>query len=120
MCSVLAPPGHGKSAYLKALSRRLPRSTVTGTVSFSGVSDRDAGASGVHLGSLVQYVSQLDEHSPHLTVLETLSFVYDNATVDPAAYGWAGGNHAGGIGDMMKLLHLEGCKNTIIGNDLLR
>jgi ABC-type multidrug transport system ATPase subunit len=117
---VLSPPGHGKSAYLKAVSKQLPHRGLSGSVSYSGSADgKDAGA---HLGQLVQYVSQTDEHLPHLTVRETLAFVHANATVDPALHGYPhlAGQHAQQLEDVMGLLHLYGCANTIIGNDLLR
>ena len=65
---LLAPPGHGKSSFLKMVARRLPRVGVTGTVSYSGLAPGDAAAAGVHLGQLVQYVPQVDEHIPYLTV----------------------------------------------------
>lgn len=59
---------------------------MTGDISYSGVTAATAPAAGVHLGQLAQYVSQVDDHLPHLTVDETLRFVYDNATLDPSGY----------------------------------
>lgn len=59
---LLSPPGHGKSALLKALTQLLPSKELGGTVTYSGLTPAAARAAHVHLGSLCQYVSQLDEH----------------------------------------------------------
>ena len=79
---------------------------------------------------IAQYVSQLDEHIPFLTVRETLEFMHANACVDAAAVdpaAAAAGLSAGGatghrdaVNEIMSLMHLDGCANTMIGNDLLR
>jgi ABC-type multidrug transport system ATPase subunit len=137
---VLSPPGHSKSAFLKAITMQLPgqkkshtlhktsgpptllpnKPGVCGNISYSGATVSDP--RGCHLGQLVQYVSQLDEHLPHLTVRETLSFVYQNAVVDPATCGHPelAADHARGVDNIIEFLHLENCQNTIIGNDLMR
>jgi ABC-type branched-subunit amino acid transport system ATPase component len=121
---VIAPPGHGKSAFLKALCRGLPagRRGLQGTVTYSGVSARDARAVGVNLGSLVQYVSQLDDHIPFLTVRETLAFIHANAAVDAAAHGYPhlAGEHASAVDEVIALLKLQNAQSTVVGNDLLR
>lgn len=128
----------GKSTLLKALTTRLakPRD-LRGDVRYSGLSVPEVAAAGIHLGQLVQYVNQLDEHFPFLTVRETLSFVAENslAGADAAAV-------QARVQDVLDLLHLNGtrrvrgfclcastlaqcgapagCANTMIGNDLLR
>jgi energy-coupling factor transporter ATP-binding protein EcfA2 len=58
---VLAPPGHGKSALMKALTQLLPKGELRGSVTYSGLSAADAKKAGIHLGSLAQYVQQVDE-----------------------------------------------------------
>lgn len=123
---VLAPPGHGKSAFLKALTQRLPKGALSGgEVSYSGVTPSNAAASGIHLGQLAQYVSQLDEHLPYLTVKETYSFVHGNACVDEGEYN-VPSELTGGVSfekrveDITHFLKMENCANTIVGNDLLR
>ena len=76
---VLGAPGSGKSSYLKAITNRLAnKQQLRGTVHYSGLTSHDADKNGIKLGQLVQYVSQLDEHSPFLTVRETLAFVARN------------------------------------------
>ena len=121
---VIAPPGHGKSAFLKALCRALPtgKRGLQGTVTYSGVSARDAPGAGVNLGSLVQYVSQLDDHIPYLTVRETLAFIHANACVDAAAHGYPhlAGEHASAVDEVIGLLKLQNAQSTVVGNDLLR
>jgi len=91
-----------RSAFLKALSKQLPPSNTKGTITYSGAAD--GASAGVHLGQLVQYVSQLDEHLAHLTVRETLEFVHDNATVDPALHGYPqlAGQHARDVEDTIR------------------
>ena len=118
---LLAPPGHGKSSLMKALTQQLHGADLKGAITYSGAPS--SGMPGVHLGSLCQYVQQVDEHLPQLTVRETLEFIHQNCSVDPEAYGLAPtcpGGHAGRVQDIMDLLHLEACKNTVIGNDLVR
>jgi ABC-type multidrug transport system ATPase subunit len=118
---LLAPPGHGKSSLMKALTQQLHGADVKGTIHYSGLAAKDA--KGIHLGSLCQYVGQVDEHLPQLTVRETLEFVHENCSVDPAAFGAAPtspGGHAGRVQDVIDLLHLGACQHTVIGNDLVR
>ena len=55
---LIAPPGHGKSSYLKMLTQLLPVKAVKGAITYSGVKPVDAPAAGVHLGQMAQYVSQ--------------------------------------------------------------
>ena len=61
MTLMLAPPGHGKSALMKALTGILPAKELKGTVSYSGIVSAEAAGAGVHVGSLAQYVQQIDE-----------------------------------------------------------
>ena len=122
---LLAPPGHGKSSLMKALTGQLHGAELKGTITYSGLSAAAARAQSppVHLGSLAQYVGQVDEHLAQLTVRETLQFIHDNCSIDPAAYGAAAtspGGHAGRVQDVMDLLHLGACQNTVIGSDLVR
>ena len=122
MTLVLSPPGHGKSCFLKALARKLPVKAVTGSVTYSGLSYDDALSKDIHIGHLVQYVNQLDEHIPQLTVQETLEFVHKNANVDPGLYGFPelSDAHKNRVSDVLSLLHLHNCANTVVGNDILR
>lgn len=121
---LLAPPGHGKSALLKTLAGVLPAKELTGNVTYSGISAATAHAGNVpvHIGSLCQYVNQVDEHLAQLTVRETFDFVRDSCAVDPSEHGFPhlAAQHKGAVDDIIDLLHLNNCKNTVIGNDLLR
>ena len=119
---LLAPPGHGKSAFLKALTQMLPAGELKGSITYSGVSAAEAPAKGVYLGSLCQYVNQVDEHLPQLTVRETFEFIRDNAAVDPSKHGFPhlAAAHAEAVDDIVTLLSLKNCEKTIIGNDLVR
>ncbi len=123
---LLAPPGHGKSSLMKALTQQLFGADLKGSITYSGVAPADLlarGAAPIHLGSLCQYVGQVDEHLPQLTVRETLEFVHQNCSLDPASFGAAPtspGGHAGRVQDVMDLLHLGACQHTVIGNDLVR
>lgn len=116
---VLAPAGHGKSAWLKAVSKQLPASGLSGRVTYSGSEDgKEAGA---NMGQIAQYTSQLDEHNPFLTVRQTLNFVHANGMVDPSPfYPHLAGEHAKEVQSIIDLLKLNGCSETIVGNELLR
>lgn len=101
---ILGHPGCGKSTFLKALTTRLSNQRdLRGEVRYSGLSVPEVQEAGVHLGQLVQYVNQLDEHFPFLTVRETLTFVAENslAGADSAAA-------AARVQEVLDLLHLNG------------
>jgi ABC-type multidrug transport system ATPase subunit len=65
---------------------------------------------------------QLDQHLPFLTVRETLEFIHNNALVDPAECGHLelAEQHRNRVDDVLTLLHLHNCADTVVGNDLLR
>ena len=71
---------------------------------------------------LAQYVEQTDTHLPFLTVRETAAFVHDNACVAPDADADEAAKklHAEKVDAVTNLLALEGCIDTIIGDDLVR
>jgi hypothetical protein len=76
---VLAPPGHSKSAFLKALTQQLARargSYSSGSITYSGMSPEEAVAKGIHVKRLVSLVPQREDEAmfPDLTVRETLTF----------------------------------------------
>jgi ABC-type multidrug transport system ATPase subunit len=118
MTLLLGHPGAGKSTFLKALCGRLSgaaQQQLQGSVQYSGLAPPALAAAGLCLGQLVQYVSQLDEHFPFLTVRESLAFVARNAIAgaDEAAV-------SARVEEISELLHLKGCADTIIGDDLAR
>ena len=118
----------GKSSLLKALSGRVatPKG-LTGSVRYSGLTPAMAKASGVDVGQIVQYVSQIDEHVPNMTVREvrgggsalvrrvctslpgclrqTLDFVARNCFPDPSGNGEVAKQR---VQDIVELLHLGG------------
>lgn len=122
MTILISPPGHGKSAFLKALANRLPAGSVKGDIKYGGFTHSECIAKNIHVGHLVQYVDQLDQHLPFLTVRETLDFVHQNANVDPANFGSSeqAENHKKRVDEILSLLHLKNCENTLVGNDILR
>jgi ABC-type multidrug transport system ATPase subunit len=123
MTLVLAPPGHGKSAYLKALAQLLPQTpALRGDIKYSGYTRSEALEQGIHLNNLVQYVEQLDQHLPFLSVRETFNFLHENALVNPADHGHPEleAAHLDRVNDTIRFLHLENCADTMVGDALLR
>jgi ABC-type multidrug transport system ATPase subunit/ABC-type multidrug transport system permease subunit len=119
---MLAPPGHGKTTFLKALAGRLPADALEGSVSYSGVDQRDLLKRGVYLKLLANYVDQLDVHLPFLTVRETAEFACINSTVDPSVMEneMLTREAANRVERVIQLLNLSGCANTLVGNNLVR
>jgi ABC-type multidrug transport system ATPase subunit len=70
----------------------------------------------------VSYVSQLDEHIPFLKVRETLQFACDNANAEPALLGSSelAASQANRVDQTIRMLGLENCADTVVGNELLR
>ena len=123
MTLILAPPGHGKSGFLKALARLLPANLVSGNITFSGKSADQCLAEGIHLGHLVQYIDQLDQHLPFLTVRETFDFVNQNANIDPAPLTSNAellASHRNRLDTIVDMLNLRGCIDTIVGDNVVR
>lgn len=125
----MVPSCSGKSSLLKALSGRVatPKG-LTGSVRYGGLTPAMAKASGVDVGQIVQYVSQIDEHVPSMTVREvrgggiaylelgvntsphfafrqTLDFVARNCFPDPSGNGEVAKQR---VQDIVELLHLGG------------
>lgn len=88
ICMPLIANCSGKSSLLKALTSRLANQrAMTGAVHYCGLTVAEAQARGIAVNQLVEYVSQLDEHSALLTVRE----------VSPRRQSWIGiaGSSAG-------------------------
>ena len=115
---LLAPPGHGKSTLLKSIAG-VNTLKCEGAIKYSGLTREELEAKGTSLQRLCEYVTQIDEHLPYLTVEETVKFSHDNACVVPTD---AEGKrvHDEKVDKVIELLSLESCRNTIIGNDLIR
>ena len=77
---ILGAPGSGKSSLLKAITGRLAnQKDLTGSVSYCGWTREEVKKHGFELGQLVQYVSQIDEHSSLMTVREVSSISWARA-----------------------------------------
>jgi len=143
MTLLLGPPGAGKTTLLLALAGKLDKSLrVTGNLTYNGhtfdefVPQRTS-----------SYISQTDNHIGELTVRETLDFAarcqgvgykYDmltelarrekqhNIHPDPdidaymKASAVEGKKHSLSTDYIMKILGLEICADTVVGNEMLR
>lgn len=111
---LLAPPGHGKSSLLKSIAG-VGKTAMSGQITYSGLTADELKARGICVNRLCEYVTQVDEHLPFLTVQETVKFSHENACVvnDRALYDDK-------VNRVIQLLNLDGCKDTIIGNNLIR
>jgi ABC-type multidrug transport system ATPase subunit len=127
---LVSPPGHCKTSFLRALSGLLPGpagGSLEGTVRYNGVNILDpkaVKASGVNLRLLASYTEQLDNHLPFLTVRETLTFAWSNSAVQPSASLLGNAELASlaerKVDDVIALLKLGGCQDTLIGNEFIR
>ena len=115
---LLAPPGHGKSTLLKSIAG-VGGVDIDGKITYSGLTTSELKAKGTSVNRLCEYVTQVDEHLPFLTVHETIQFAHENACVltDDAA---SRALYDEKVNNIIELLNLDGCKDTIIGNDLIR
>ena len=81
MTIIMAPPGHGKSVLLKALSARsLGDPNLSGEIRWGGVNREEANRRGLQLRRLCAYAEQVDNVYPTLTTLETIDFAVNSAT----------------------------------------
>ncbi|KAL3141609.1 hypothetical protein ABBQ32_004850 [Trebouxia sp. C0010 RCD-2024] len=142
---LLGPPGAGKSTLLNALSGRLHKSRnadVTGSITYNG-----RGFDEFRSAHTAAYVDQHDLHQPELTVRETLDFAArcqgvgskadelhqllrreqeEGITPDPELDAFmraevCTGKRESIITDLViKMLGLDVCSETLIGNDMMR
>lgn len=114
---LLAPPGHGKSAMMKALAGRISSSKLAGKVWYGGRSPSE-----INVARLVNYVDQTDIHLPLLSVEESLDF---------AQKAWNGSRRDGfdevmyaadakKLETVLRLLGLHHVKDTPVGNAMIR
>lgn len=135
MTLVLAPPGHGKTLLLKALSGRLSHDKcMAGEVRYNNATAAENLARGVHVSRLCAYVGQQDLLFPVLTVTETLQFAARSSLPDArllkqdASFSAEQQSLVDEVVTLdsqraellIQLLGLSECANTIVGNELLR
>jgi ABC-type multidrug transport system ATPase subunit/ABC-type multidrug transport system permease subunit len=89
-------------------------------VTYGGLTKRDLENRGVSVDRLCAYVEQVDTHLPFLTVRETAAFSHDNSCPSPPDTTEGRALHADKLEAVTSLLALEGCIDTIIGDDLVR
>ncbi|KAG6957384.1 hypothetical protein JG688_00010997 [Phytophthora aleatoria] len=134
---LLGQPGSGKSSLMKVLSGRFPLEknvTIEGDITYNGVPQVNIMK---RLPQFAAYVTQRDKHFPTLTVRETLEFAHafcgggiSNRTEELLSKGTLEENtaalealsalYAHYPDVVIKQLGLENCKDTIVGNAMLR
>eukprot|EP00898_Chlorokybus_atmophyticus_P002867 jgi/Chlat1/3581/Chrsp234S03598 len=131
---VLGPPGCGKTSVHKALAGRLASMKsvkLTGEVKYN-----DQDIRGIVARRLAAYIQQTDAHIPVLTVRETCTFARDctiagasrkmekDKNVTPELAALLGPVYEEGgdprVDIVLKLMGLDVCADTIVGNQLLR
>ncbi|KAG6953501.1 hypothetical protein JG688_00012793 [Phytophthora aleatoria] len=135
---VLGQPGSGKSSLLKILSGRFPMNKtigVSGDITYNGVQRSELL---VRLPRFIAYTNQKDDHYPQLTVQETFEFAHrccGGANLEPwvlkALENCKGEQHERAVKVMtaqhkfaadirVKSLGLDRCKDTMVGNAMIR
>ncbi|KAK1929172.1 ABC transporter G family member 31 [Phytophthora citrophthora] len=135
---VLGQPGSGKSSLLKILSGRFPMNKtigVSGEITYNGVPRSQLLS---RLPRFIAYTNQKDDHYPQLTVQETFEFAHrccGGANLEPwvlkALQNCKGEQHERAVKVMtaqhkfaadirVKSLGLDRCKDTMVGNAMVR
>ncbi|GMF26666.1 unnamed protein product [Phytophthora lilii] len=135
---VLGQPGSGKSSLLKILSGRFPMDKsigVSGEITYNGVQRAELLS---RLPRFIAYTNQKDDHYPQLTVQETFEFAHrccGGANLEPwvakALQNCSGEQHQHALNVMqaqhkfaadirVKSLGLDRCKDTMVGNAMIR
>lgn len=119
MTLVLAPPGHGKSQLLKTLAKGIHTS---GSLTYNGLTAEQVAERGINLTRINQYVEQVDVHLPLLTVRETLEFAAASSIASDVENLDAHVKEViqNKVTTVIKLLGLQECADTIVGNQLIR
>ncbi|KAF8113532.1 hypothetical protein N665_0049s0047 [Sinapis alba] len=144
MTLLLGPPGSGKSTLLLALAGKLDRSLKkTGNITYNGENLDE-----FHVKRTSAYISQTDNHIAELTVRETLDFaarcqgasegfagymkdltrlekergVRPSSEIDAfmKAASVSGSKHSVSTDYVLRVLGLDVCSDTMVGNDMMR
>eukprot|EP00960_Hanusia_phi_P007835 224108-Hanusia_phi.AAC.1 len=128
ICLLIGPPQSGKTTILKYIAERLDSGlTSSGDLAFNGVHPHPS-----IIPRIVAYTPQLDDHTPALTVQQTLNFAFD-CTASRHVRGMAkqnglatketkleGGDPRNKVNIIIDYCGLDNCKNTVAGSDTLR
>ncbi|CAK4725597.1 unnamed protein product, partial [Aphanomyces euteiches] len=137
MTLLLGQPSSGKSSLMKMLAGRFPMEkniTVGGSLTYNGASKEEVKK---QIPQFVSYMSQRDHHFPQLTVQETMEFAHQSCggvvpqrVLDSLVSGTPEENaQAKEIIEalyqvypdvIVRQLGLINCKDTIVGNAMLR
>ncbi|XP_010414331.1 PREDICTED: ABC transporter G family member 31 [Camelina sativa] len=144
MTLLLGPPGSGKSTLLLALAGKLDQSLKkTGNITYNGENLDE-----FHVKRTSAYISQTDNHIAELTVRETLDFaarcqganegfagymkdltrlekergIRPSSEIDAfmKAASVKGEKHSVSTDYVLRVLGLDVCSDTIVGNDMMR
>ncbi|KAL2317497.1 hypothetical protein Fmac_031373 [Flemingia macrophylla] len=144
MTLLLGPPGAGKTTFLMALAGKLDKNLEkTGSITYNGHAENE-----FYVRRTSAYISQTDNHIAELTVRETLDFgarcqgskegfaaytdelgrlehernIRPSPEVDAfmKASSVGGKKHSVNTDYILKVLGLDVCSDTIVGNDMLR
>ncbi|KAF2579888.1 hypothetical protein F2Q68_00001982 [Brassica cretica] len=144
MTLLLGPPGSGKSTLLLALAGKLDQTLKkTGNITYNGESFNE-----FHVKRTSAYISQTDNHIAELTVRETLDFaarcqganegfagimkdltrLEKERSVRPSseidvfmkAASVSGSKHSVSTDYVLRVLGLDVCSDTMVGNDMMR
>ena len=129
MTLVLAPPGAGKSQFLKTLGGHMRHNKlVTGELLYDGLLADEQLKGGMYTEKLCALVAQGDVHMATYTVRETMQFALDNSVVPPTAelFGQSSldlrllADHKRKVDLLLSVLGMHECSETIAGNDMIR
>jgi ABC-type lipoprotein export system ATPase subunit len=131
MTLILGPPGCGKSVFMQALSNRLKagNAKLDGEICYNGENIKTTNK--FLVGKIVDYVEQNDTHAATLTVEETIKYAWLSSTGGHHAYGVAKDQTAAAVLDdldamyskvnnLLIIMGLTGCKNTVVGDQALK
>ena len=123
---LLGPPSCGKSLLMKLLSGIINRTSLDRTMS---VFDGEICLNGIPLhslsdmsGTIVDYVAQTDNHPPLLTVEEILRYAWTSTMTHTNPFGpvLPCDKEFDPVEDMLEVLDLINCKDTLVGDSTIR